>query len=133
VKAEPSAGVRAFLFTWRALGGEPSQWVREYRFALAAVGFPTRGIRKALAAAGLSDWRFDLADPYGMLAVEIDGGTWVQGRHTRGAGYESDCRKINAATAMGWRVWRFTTAMASDPDAVEQIMAACATEGGQRR
>ena len=67
-------------------------WVEEHRFA-ASIG---------------RRWRFDFAWPDRMLAVEIDGGAFSGGRHTRGAGFVEDCRKMNAATLMGWRVLRFT-------------------------
>jgi very-short-patch-repair endonuclease len=43
------------------------------------------------------------------LAVEIEGGLWTHGRHTRAKGYENDLRKYNAATAMGYRIFRFST------------------------
>lgn len=69
------------------------RWVEEHRFAT-LIG------RK---------WRFDFAWPDRMLAVEIDGGAFSGGRHTRGAGFVEDCRKLNAATLMGWRVLRFTS------------------------
>lgn len=53
-------------------------------------------------------WRFDFAWPQERLALEIEGGTWNQGRHTRGAGFARDCEKYNAATLAGWRVLRVT-------------------------
>lgn len=53
-------------------------------------------------------WRFDRAWPELRLAVEIDGGTWNGGRHTRPAGYAEDCDKFNTAALMGWTVLRFT-------------------------
>jgi len=59
-------------------------------------------------------WRFDFAWPYLMIAAEIEGGQWVDGRHTRGAGYANDAEKYNAATEMGWRVFRFATSMVYD-------------------
>jgi very-short-patch-repair endonuclease len=52
-------------------------------------------------------WRFDAAFPERMIAVEIDGGAFIGGRHTRGAGFKRDCEKLNAAALMGWRVFRF--------------------------
>lgn len=54
-------------------------------------------------------WRFDFAWPKLHIAAECEGGTWQQGRHTRGAGFELDCEKYNAATLDGWRVLRFTS------------------------
>jgi very-short-patch-repair endonuclease len=64
-------------------------------------------------------WRFDVAWPDYQLAVELDGGTFMNGRHTRGAGYAGDCEKINAATVMGWKVLRYTSDMLNnDPESV---------------
>jgi hypothetical protein len=52
-------------------------------------------------------WKFDYAWPERLVAVEIDGGVFSGGRHSRGYGYRADCEKINAAGLMGWRVFRF--------------------------
>lgn len=57
-------------------------------------------------------WRFDLAWPMHKVALEIEGGAFVQGRHTRGAGYEKDCEKYSEAAVLGWRILRVL------PDAV---------------
>ena len=54
-----------------------------------------------------------------MFAVEIEGGTWSRGRHTRGSGFAEDCRKYNAAAAMGWRVFRFPAGMVEDGSAIK--------------
>ena len=72
-------------------------------------------------------WRLDLAWPDQRLYVEVDGGTWVGGRHNRGAGYEKDCEKLNAACVAGWRGLRVTVAMVKDGralSAVEQALGA---------
>lgn len=53
-------------------------------------------------------WRFDWAWPEARLALEIEGGAWTQGRHTRGAGFVADLAKYNAAAILGWRVLRCT-------------------------
>lgn len=57
---------------------------------------------------GVRKWRFDFAFPDRKLALEVDGGTWTGGRHTRGTGYEEDCRKFAEAAILGWRVIRAT-------------------------
>lgn len=67
-------------------------------------------------------WRFDFAWPDAMVAVEIEGGTWSRGRHTRGSGFIADCDKYNAAAVLGWRVLRFTGEHLNDPDAVVAIL-----------
>lgn len=63
--------------------------VREYRFAPGKM------------------WRFDFAWSEYDLAVEIEGGIYARGRHTRGSSFESDASKYNAAAILGWTVLRF--------------------------
>jgi hypothetical protein len=57
------------------------------------------------------DWRFDKAVISKLLAVEIHGGGYKQGRHNREAGMSGDFEKHNAASALGWRVLYLTTSM----------------------
>lgn len=76
---------------------------REYRFA------PPRR------------WRFDFAWPEQWVAVEVEGGAFVGGRHTRGAAFEKDAEKHSEATAMGWRVLRVTPAQITSGQAVAWI------------
>lgn len=64
-------------------------------------------------------FRFDFAWPQHMIAVEIEGGTWAQGRHVTGTGFAKDCEKYNLATLSGWRVYRFTTQMVEDRSAIK--------------
>lgn len=53
-------------------------------------------------------WRFDYAFAEQKVAVEVDGGVWIGGRHNRPKGYIRDMEKFNAAAAMGWVVLKFT-------------------------
>lgn len=66
-------------------------------------------------------WLFDFAWPDIKLAVEVDGGTWVGGRHTRPQGFAKDCEKLNRATMDGWRVLRYTGEMVRSGEALQQI------------
>lgn len=93
---------------------------REYRFAAAIVG-EGKGLRARLAASNLKDWRFDYAWPAHSLAVEIEGGAWAQGRHTRGKGFAEDLRKYSAAMKLGWTVYRCDGGMIKNGEAIEVI------------
>ena len=53
-------------------------------------------------------WRFDLAAIDPMIAIEIEGGSYSSGRHTRGTGFRGDMEKYNAAVLYGWRLLRYT-------------------------
>jgi very-short-patch-repair endonuclease len=55
------------------------------------------------------------------ILVEIDGGEWSGGRHSRGKGMESDNVKINTAQALGYKVFRFTGGQVRSGYAVEFI------------
>jgi very-short-patch-repair endonuclease len=105
---------RAFAFYWRALADGLPEPEREYRFAS-----PRR-------------WRFDFAWPAQRVAVECDGGTYSGGRHTRGDGYRRDAEKLNAAAALGWRVFRVTADMLrDDPHGIVDMV--CAAVEGQEQ
>jgi hypothetical protein len=48
------------------------------------------------------------------VLVEIDGGGFVGGRHTRGTGFEADAEKASAAAILGYRVIRLTPRQVED-------------------
>lgn len=49
-------------------------------------------------------WRFDAAWPDRKLAVEVQGGLFMGGRHSRGGALRKEHEKLNTAASMGWRV-----------------------------
>lgn len=69
-------------------------------------------------------WRFDIAWPEHMLALEIEGGLHNRGRHTRPVGYEKDCEKYNNAVLLGWRVLRVTSRQVMEGDALSWVKTA---------
>lgn len=50
-------------------------------------------------------WRFDWAWPDRKVAIEVHGGLYRQGHHTRGKGFLDDREKMSHAQALGWRVF----------------------------
>ena len=96
----PSKLERRFDLFWRGVNGPPL--VAEYRFD---------AVRK---------WRFDRAHLATKTAIELEGGVWSGGAHTRGGHYLSDCEKYNAAALQGWTVVRLATGMIRVP-ILEQV------------
>lgn len=72
-------------------------------------------------------FRFDYALPDYKIAIEIQGGTWTQGKHVRGKGYQNDCEKLNLAQTLGWNVLWYTPQMLEESitvilEDIEQIL-----------
>jgi len=63
---------------------------------------------RPLAGMKARRWRFDYAWPERRIALEVEGGIWSGGRHTRAAGFLKDMEKYNEAAAQGWRIIRTT-------------------------
>lgn len=53
-------------------------------------------------------WRWDWADIKNKIAIEIQGGVWIGGRHTSGSGFVKDMEKYNAGVILGWRLLAYT-------------------------
>ena len=53
-------------------------------------------------------WRIDFAIIDLKIGIEIEGGVWSCGAHTRGKGFIEDMEKYNAAATLGWVLLRFT-------------------------
>lgn len=68
-------------------------------------------------------WRMDLAWVDRKLCVECEGKVWG-GRHTRPQGFMADLEKYNAAVALGWSLYRVTSAMIEDGSALRLVEAA---------
>jgi len=82
MKLSPSA---KFELLWRSLGG--GELKREHKFA--------EGRR----------FRFDYYHT-SRVSIELEGGVWSRGRHTRPAGFLNDMEKYNLAASMGILVFR---------------------------
>ena len=62
-------------------------------------------------------WRFDYAHHGMLVAVEIEGGVWVNGGHNRGSGFMKNLEKYNEAGLAGWIVLKVVPAMIEDGSA----------------
>ena len=82
---------------------------KELGWGLVVAEFKFHPIRK---------WRADFAIPSAKLLIEIEGGFWIQGRHSRGGGGESDMEKYNTSSIMGYALLRFSPKQANNLSAV---------------
>jgi hypothetical protein len=62
------------------------------------------------------------------LLIEVEGGSFVGGRHTRGPAFEADCEKYAAAAILGYRVIRVTPRQVEDGRALSWIRQALGLE-----
>jgi hypothetical protein len=51
-------------------------------------------------------WRLDWFLPSVNIGIEIEGGIWIRGRHTRPLGFLRDIEKYNTAALMGIKLYR---------------------------
>jgi hypothetical protein len=65
-------------------------------------------------------FKFDIAIPSLMIAIEFEGINSKKSRHTTLTGYTNDCEKYNLAVKLGWRVLRYT--MMNDSNFKKDIM-----------
>lgn len=111
-----------------SMGKSKADKVAYFVWLIEASGLPSP--TRELRFAPPRRWRFDLAWPDHMIALEVDGGTYGRsvkcnhcgqivkrrtktgklisvregGRHNTGKGHEKDAEKRNAAALLGWRV-----------------------------
>lgn len=87
-RQQDDTSIRIFISAIKSKYG--IDFVQEYKF------HPTR------------KWRADLACVEHMILIEVEGGAFSNGRHTRGLGFISDIEKYNNAVCLGWKLIRVT-------------------------
>lgn len=97
----------------------PSPLESRLATAIQSAGLPTP--ERELAFHPERRWRFDFAWPEAMVALEVEGGTWVRGRHARPKGFAEDCEKYAEAALAGWTVLRVTGEHITSGQAVEWL------------
>lgn len=78
-------------------------------------------------------FRFDFAHRDSKVAIELHGGIWTQGRHTRGAGFANDRTKMNIAQELGWSVYELTSVQLQDSQNLERVIQAIYGRQDMRR
>ena len=104
-------------------------WVKNYQVFKALVETKTKTkLHPEHRFHPVRRWRFDFALIDYKLAIEVEGGVWTKGRHTRPTGFIKDMEKYNAAAALGWRVLRFTPDQLLKQKTIETILQAMAVD-----
>ena len=75
-------------------------------------------------------WHYDFYWPSERVAAEVDGATWIQGRHTRPQGFANDCDKTNEGQLTDVIILRFTKELILDGRALDQTKRALAKRAG---
>ena len=65
---------------------------------------------------------------HNRLLIEVDGGGYIRGRHSRGSGIEADAEKQSAAAILGYRVLRVTPKQVEDGRALAWVKQALGME-----
>lgn len=71
-------------------------WCAKHGFPVPAYEYQFHDTRK---------WRFDIAFRQERVAIEVHGGLFRFGHHSRGKGFLDDREKIAEAMVLGWRVF----------------------------
>ena len=66
-------------------------------------------------------WRADFYILGTKVLIEVEGGIWSNGRHTRAQGYLGDMEKYNSAQELGYSVYRYSTEQVKSGKAIEDI------------
>jgi hypothetical protein len=66
-------------------------------------------------------WKSDFAWPDFNFICEVEGGIFVNGRHSRGLGFMNDCEKYNEALILGWKVLRVCSKHIKSGEAINWI------------
>ncbi len=65
--------------------------------------------------------RIDFALLPAKIAIECEGGIWIQGRHQRGQGFIDDAEKYNRLAIEGWLLLRFAGGHIKSGEALRMI------------
>jgi len=78
-------------------------------------------------------WKFDIAWPKLKIALEVEGGVFTGGRHTRGKGFVKDMEKYNSAATLGWVVVRCIPDEVCMLDTIEMVKKVITIYGQEKK
>lgn len=84
-------------------------------------GLPTPMAELAFASHLKRRWRVDWCFVNEKIAVEVEGGIFVAGRHSRGAGMLKDMEKYNTLACLGYRLIRVTPKQIANGEALNWV------------
>lgn len=97
---------------------------RIFREDLQNAGLPAPIQEHQFAKAALMrKWALDYAWPEWLAALEVEGGIWRKGggAHSHPSGIIRDIEKYNAATLLGWRIYRVIPGRLNEPAVVTHV------------
>ena len=106
--AKPRKSSSKALLKKGSLSKKPKRSSLEQKFALLWSSLTKFKLEEEYKFHATRKWRSDFAHIASRVLIEIEGGVWSGGRHTRGLGYAKDCEKYNNAAYDDWAVIRFT-------------------------
>jgi hypothetical protein len=112
--------------TGQEVGSVTETQAKIFFAVLKAGGIPKPEVEYPFAQSKGRRWRFDFCWPEQSVALEVDGGVWTHGRHTRGSGWLKDAEKLNTAASMGWRLLRCTPQQLCTSELLETLKQALA-------
>ena len=107
--AKPRKSSSRALLKKVSLSKKPKRSSLEQKFALLWPSLTKFKLEEEYKFHATRKWRSDFAHISSRVLIEIEGGVWSGGRHTRGLGYAKDCEKYNNAAYDDWAVIRFTS------------------------
>jgi very-short-patch-repair endonuclease len=125
-KAKPTAAAKLLPADYGKKQGDKDKLVNLFRQKWLYLKGPAMVAEHPFAkdAKPKRNFRFDFAHLDAKVAVEIHGGVWTRGRHTRGHGFIADRTKTNLAQAMGWLVFELTGSHLQNSENLERIIQA---------
>jgi hypothetical protein len=93
--------------------------ITDVLIAEASLPIHTREFRFCEHRRWKSDYCWIIGDK--KVLLEVEGGVFSQGRHTRGTGYTQDCEKYNEASLLGYTVLRVTKEHLLNGKAIEWV------------